>query len=101
MTLHPVYFLPDNISSTLKRIPINGFNNIKEFLRILGTSSVTTCTCERSFSAMKWLRTYARSTMVSERLNGVAIIHVHQEKVPGIEKVIDLVSTNNRRLSFT
>ena len=29
--------LPDNISSTLKRIPFNGFNIIKVFLRILGT----------------------------------------------------------------
>ena len=36
--------LPDNVSSTLKRIPFNGFNNIKVSLRILGTSPVTTCT---------------------------------------------------------
>ena len=44
--------LPDNIPSTLKRIPFNGFNNIKVSFRILATSSVTTCTCERSFSAI-------------------------------------------------
>ena len=93
--------LPDNISSTLKRILFNGFNNIKVSLRILGTSPVTTCTCERSFSAMRRLKTYTRSTMVSERLNGIALMHVHQEIVPDIEKVIDLFSTKNRRLSFT
>ena len=90
----------DNISSTLKCIPFNGFNNIKVFLRILGTSPVTTCTCERSFSAMRRLKTYSRSTMVSERLNDIALIHVHQEIVPDIEKVIDLFSTKNRSLSF-
>ena len=39
--------------------------------------------------------------MVSERLNGIALMHVHQEIVPDIEKVIDLFSTKNRRLSFT
>ena len=50
--------LPDNISSTLKRIPFNGFDNIKVSLRTLGTSPVTTCTCERSFSAMRRLKTY-------------------------------------------
>ena len=94
-------FLPDNISSTSKRIPSNGFNNIKVSLRILGTSSVTTCTCEWSFSAMRRLKTYRRSTMVSEILNGIALMHVHQEIVPDIEKVIDLFSTKNRRLSFT
>ena len=93
--------LPDNVSSTLKRIPFNGFNNIKVSLRILGTSPVTTCTCEQSFSAMRRLKTYTRSTMVSERLNGIALMHVHQEIVPDIEKVIDLFSTENRRLSFT
>ena len=93
--------LPDNISSTLKCIPFNGFNNIKVSLRILGTSPVRTCTCERSFSAMRRLKTYTRSTMVSERLNGIALMHVHQEIVPDIEKVIDLFSTKNRRLSFT
>ena len=39
--------LPHNVSSILKRILFNGFNNIKVWLRILGTSLVTTCTCER------------------------------------------------------
>ena len=45
--------LTDNISSTWKCIPFNGFNNIKVCLRILGTSPVATYTCEWSFSAMR------------------------------------------------
>ena len=45
--------LPDNISSTLKHIPFDGFNNIKVSLRILDTFLLATCTCERSFSAMR------------------------------------------------
>ena len=55
--------LPDDILSTLKRIPLNGFSNIKVSLRIFGTSSVTTHTCELSFSAMRRLKTYTRSTI--------------------------------------
>ena len=39
--------------------------------------------------------------MVSERLNDIALMHVHQKIVSDIEKVIDLFSTKNRRLSFT
>ena len=93
--------LPDNISRTLKCIPFNGFNSIKVCLRILGTSLVTTCTCKWSFSAMRRVKTYARSTMVSERLNGIALMYVHQEIVHDIEKIIDLFSTKNRRLTFT
>ena len=40
--------------------------------------------------------------MVSERLNGIALMHVHQEIVPDIKKkVMDLFSTKHRKLSFT
>ena len=85
-------YLPENISSTLKRIPFNDFNNIKVFLTILGTSS---------FCAMRRLKTYTRSTMVSERSNSIPFMHVHQEIVPDIENFIDLFSTKNRRLSCT
>ena len=57
---------PDNISSTLKSINFSSFSNIKICLRILRTLPVTTCTCERSFSSMRRLKNYTRSTMVSE-----------------------------------
>ena len=91
---------PDNISSTLKSIDFRSFSNIKVCLRILGTLPVTTCTCERSFSSMRRLKTYTRSTMISERLNGIALMHVHQEIVPDIEKVIDLFAVTNRRFNL-
>ena len=39
--------LSDNISSTLKHIPFNGFNNIKVSLRVFGTSPVTTSLVNR------------------------------------------------------
>ena len=93
--------LLDNISRTLKPIPFNGFNNIKVCLRILGTSLMKTCTCEWSLSAVRRLKTYPRSTMVLERLNGIVLMQVRQETVLEIEKVIDLFSTKNRRLTFT
>ena len=79
-------FLLDNISSTSKRILFNDFNNMKVSLKIIGTSPVTTCTYERSFSAMRRLKSYARSTMVSKRLNSIALMHFRQEIAPDIEK---------------
>ena len=75
-------FFLDSISSTLQRLTFNSFNNIKVSLRILCTSALTTCTCKRSFSAMRRLKTYARGTMVSERLNAIALMVVHQENFP-------------------
>ena len=105
LDLWKAYWLNDTschpeISSTSKSIDFKSFSNIKVCLRILGTLPVTTCTCERSFSSMRRLKTYTRSTMISERLNVVALMHVHQEIVPDIEKVIDLLAVTNRRLNF-
>ena len=92
-------YLSDNISVLSKRIPFNSFSDIKSSLRIVGTSLVTTWACERSFSAIRRLKTYARGTTTSERLNDIALMHVYQ--VPDIEKFTDLFSTKNRRLIFT
>ena len=92
--------LPDSISSTLKSIPFPSYENIKVALRILGTLPVTSCECERSFSSLRRLKDYTRNTMTADRLNGLALMYVHREIVPDIEKVIDRFSQSNRRLEF-
>ena len=69
--------------------------NIKVALRIVGTLPVTSCECERSFSALRRLKTYTRSTMVAERLNGLALLHVHKDIIVNMDKVIDLYAMKN------
>ena len=91
---------PSNIASTLKAISFDGFENIKVLLRILGTLPITSCECERSISQLRILKDYKRSTMVEERLNGLALMKIHQEIVPNIEKVIDKFSVRNTRLKL-
>ena len=92
--------LPENISNTLKQISFPGFENIKVALRILGTIPITSCECERSFSALRRLKDYTRSTMTGERLNGLALMYIHRDIVPDTEKVVDRFSRTNRRLEF-
>ena len=65
---NPVKGLPDNVSSTLKQTTFPSFPIIKRALRILSTMPITSCTCERSFSSMKLLKTYLRTTMTNNRL---------------------------------
>ena len=94
--------LPDNVSSTLKAINFPGFENIKVALRIIGTIPVTSCECERSFSALRRLKNYNRSTMVEERFNGLALMHVHCEIKPNINAVINrFASMGKHRLEFS
>ena len=49
------------------------FPNIRTLIMIVATLPVTSCECERSISMLKRVKTPLRSTMVEERLNGLAI----------------------------
>ncbi|XP_065662764.1 52 kDa repressor of the inhibitor of the protein kinase-like [Hydra vulgaris] len=92
--------IPSNISETLKAINFPGFENIKVCLKLLATFPLTSCECERSFSSLRRLKNYMRSTMVQDRLNGFALMNIHTEIVIDIKKVIDKFATINRRLTF-
>ncbi|XP_028416223.1 52 kDa repressor of the inhibitor of the protein kinase-like [Dendronephthya gigantea] len=92
--------LPDSLSSTLKALKFEGFENIKVILRILATLSITSCECERSISVLRELKNYKRSTMVSDRLNGLAMMRIHQEIVPSTSDIINKFAEDNRRLKF-
>lgn len=69
-------------------------------LRILATLPVTTATAERSFSALKYIKTYLRSTMGEERLNGLAQMYINQDIRLNYDAVIDQFGQTNRRLTF-
>lgn len=68
------------------------FPNISQLLLILAVLPVTTCTCERLFSTLKRIKTYLRSTMGENRLNGLALLNIHKEIDVKPEDVLDLFS---------
>ncbi|XP_006812758.1 52 kDa repressor of the inhibitor of the protein kinase-like [Saccoglossus kowalevskii] len=53
------------------------------------TIPVTSCECERSFSALRRLNTYNRSCMGQERLTSLALLHIHYDKEIDIDCVVD------------
>ena len=57
------------------------FESVRKLLQITLTLPVTSYEAERSFSAMKILKNRLRSTMVDERLNGLALMYIHLEAV--------------------
>lgn len=94
--------LPNNVSRTLKSVPFAGFENIKVCLRILATLPVTSCECERSFSSLRRLKDYTRSRMVADRLNGLALMYIHQDIIPEVGKIIDkFAASGTRRLELS
>ena len=93
--------LPDNVSATLKQISFTCFPFIKRALRILGTIPVSSCACERSFSSMKLLKTYNRSTMTNNRLNALAMLYVYLGIHPSSEEVLKrCIAHGPHRLNF-
>ena len=67
--------LPESISETLKLTNPISFPSIYTVLKILGVLPITSCTCERSASSIRILKTYLRSTMTQDRLNGLATLY--------------------------
>ena len=62
---------------------------------------VTSCECERSFSALRRLKNYNRSTMLEDRLNGLALMHIPQEIIPDVDEVINKFALMGpRKLEF-
>ena len=43
----------------------------------------TNATSERSFSALRRMKTYLRSTMKQERLNSIMTLHIHKDLTDG------------------
>ncbi|KAL4572644.1 hypothetical protein LXL04_019425 [Taraxacum kok-saghyz] len=52
------------------------FPNVLVAYKILLTISVTIASAERSFSKLKLLKTYLRSTMIQEKFNGLVILSI-------------------------
>ena len=69
--------LPDSVSITLKRVDSLAFPNIHLALQLLSILPITTCECERSFTSLRILKTWDRSTMKNARLNGLALLFMH------------------------
>ncbi|CAF1593070.1 unnamed protein product, partial [Didymodactylos carnosus] len=53
------------------------------------TFPVSSVTCERSFSRMKLIKTYARNTMGDERLSDLGVLAIEKEFKIDFEKVVD------------
>lgn len=67
--------------------------------RILLTIPVTVASAERSFSKLKLLKSYLRSTMTQERLSGLAMISIENEILESInyEELINQFAIKNAR----
>ena len=77
------------------------FTSIDTILCIMFTMSVTSATAERSFSVLRRLKTYVRSTINNDRLSSIALMHIHRDFSVDLDKVMEkCVSAKTRRTDF-
>jgi hypothetical protein len=93
------------MASMMKTSPIiiSMFSEVALAIRILMTIPVTTAAPERSFSSLRRLKTYLRSTMSNQRLNNVALLHCHKERADHIdllEIAKEFIAGNDNRRQF-
>ena len=100
--------LPDEVMAPIEILEfvktIGCYPNIAIAYRILLTTHVTVASTERTFSKLKLLKNYLRSSMSQERLNGLAILCIEKDVLESMdfEAIInDFASTKGRMKRFS
>ena len=74
------------------------YPNIREIFHILLTMPIGSVPCEQSFSDVGRLKQWNRTTMVEDRFNGLALLHVHRDVNVDRVRIQDKFYTGNRRI---
>ena len=61
------------------------FPNIRELLKILAVLPIGSTEAERSFSCLRRLHTWLRSTMTTDRLSDLSVIAMHGNTMVALE----------------
>ena len=88
-----------NQSEIYKRM----LGEIDKVLKLYFTFPVTSSTAERSFSSLRRLKSFLRSTMTQSRLNNLLLLYVHTSETDDLELeniAREFISVNTRRLNY-
>lgn len=89
--------IPDSAIESLHLCEQDIYPRIYLALKILSVLPVSVATSERSFSSLKRLKTWLRSTMAQERLVGLALMHINREIKISPDAVLDRFASLQKR----
>jgi len=75
------------------------YPNVRHLLVFLATLPVSTASAERSFSQLLRIKSYCRSTMNQNRLNGLAAAYIHKDLEISPDEILKLYTIMNSRRS--
>ena len=81
------------------------FSEFSKVVHILAVIPATSCSAERSFSALRRLKTYLCSTMGQQRVSNIALINIERAYANSVvnndmDRIIDIFGRRNRRDSY-
>jgi hypothetical protein len=96
-----VYHKPETLLDTLHATNSDLYPARYSIISILLTMTVSSATSEISFSAMRRLKSYLKSTMGDEQLSNLSFVHIYRPVKVDMDMIIDdLVSRRNLCLDF-
>ena len=81
------------------------FPEFSSVVHILAVIPAISCSAERSFSALRRLKTYLRSTMGQQRASNIALINIERAYANSVvnndmDRIIDIFGRRNGRDSY-
>ena len=93
---------PDTLASALISCDEELFPNIFRLMKIGCTLPITSCTCERSFSTLRRLRNWLRSSMTCRRLSSLALMNIHYSHPVNYDTAVEIfLEMHPRRIELS
>lgn len=90
-----------NLDMLRSKIDKNIYPNIYKLLQVAISLPISSAGCERSFSAMRRIKTWLRSTMNQDRFSSLAILNIENEVVKNYistEEILNIFCKKNRKI---
>lgn len=92
---------PTSCAQAIRQCDEKSYPNLYVLLKIACTLPCTSCACERSFSVIRRLRNYMRTSMGQDRLTSLGLMHIHYDMPVDLDKVVDIFASKYpRKLEF-
>lgn len=89
-----------NYDTLKKCITQNVFPNLYKLLQLAMSLPISSATCERSFSAMRKVKTWLRTSMLQNRFNNTSILYIEKDIDIDIDVIIHQFASKNRYIKL-
>ena len=86
--------------NNLKSLEKNTFPNLYQLIQCALVIPISSATCERSFSAMRKIKTWLRTSMSQHRFDNMSIIYIKKDIKINAEEIVEVFAKKDRRLAL-